>query len=138
VVQNLVECGEYNRPDNAYESLDAVIKDLHLLLLDPSRFLFNHEFVFESNGRTQQKPLLFREDTLYGRDNEVSLITKAFCRVSSGKSEAFFVGGFSGSGKSRLVDSLTDRIDAAGGYILTHKFDQKSERPLGEEKVAIK
>jgi predicted ATPase len=131
VVQNLLDCVEENRPDNAYDSLDAAIKDLHLLLLDPSRFLFNHEDILENNGSAQQQ-LLFREDTLYGREKEVSLITDAFCRVSSGKSEAFFIGGFSGSGKSRLVNSLTARIDAVEGYVLTHKFDEKSERPLLE------
>ena len=35
VIQNLVDCGEDDRPDNAYDSLDEVIKDLHLLMLDP-------------------------------------------------------------------------------------------------------
>jgi predicted ATPase len=70
--------------------------------------------------------LPFREHQLYGREHEVSSITEAFCRVSGGMSEAFFIGGFSGSGKSRLVDGLTARVDAVGGYVLTHKFDQMS------------
>ena len=38
----------------------------------------------------------FREGKVYGRDNEVSLITDAFCRVSAGENEAFFIGGYSG------------------------------------------
>mmetsp|Transcript_7945 Transcript_7945/g.17919 ORF Transcript_7945/g.17919 Transcript_7945/m.17919 type:complete len:1329 (+) Transcript_7945:91-4077(+) len=129
LVQNLLECGEGNRPDEAYDSLEAVIKDLHLLLLDPSRFLFDHEPTPE-NGNIQ---LSFREEKLYGRENEVSSITDAFCRVSSGKSEAFFIKGFSGSGKSMLVNSLKARVDMAEGYVLIHKFDQMSkERPLLE------
>ncbi|KAL7543351.1 hypothetical protein ACHAXR_012671 [Thalassiosira sp. AJA248-18] len=132
LVQNLLECGEGDRPEDAYDSLDSVIKDLHLLLLDPSRFLFDHEPTLE-NGSIQ---LSFRKHLLYGRENEVSSITDAFCRVSSGKSEAFFIGGFSGSGKSMLVNSLTARVDMTEGYVLTHKFDQKytrsKERPLLE------
>jgi len=123
VIQNLLDCEEdSNRPDNAYECLEAVIKDLHLLLLDPERFLFNSEPTdYDTNGRVMPS---FREHTLYGRDNEVMMITEAFCRVSGGECESLFVGGFSGSGKSRLVHGLMNRLDAAGGYILLHKFDQ--------------
>ena len=89
VVRNLLECGMVNRPDDAYECLDAVSKDLHLLLLDPMRFLFNRE-ITSDDGSVQ---LSFRKHTLYGREEEVSLITEAFCMVSSGRSEAAFVGG---------------------------------------------
>jgi hypothetical protein len=134
VIQNLLDCGEDDRPDNTYDSLEEVIKDLHLLLLDPSRFLFNHEPTYDDNGRTK---LLFREHQLYGRENEVALITEAFCRVSSGKSESCFIGGFSGSGKSRLVNGLTARVDVAGGYVLTHKFDQLSQEKTMLEVVAM-
>jgi len=41
VIQSLLECGNDNRSDDAYDSLEAVIKDLHLLLLDPNCFLFD-------------------------------------------------------------------------------------------------
>ena len=120
LVQNLIECHDEHRPENAYESLDGAVKDLHLVLLDPCRFLF-HCAPPAENGVV---PLSFREHKLYGREKEMASITDAFCRVSGGKIEAFFVGGFSGSGKSRLVNSLTARIDIAEGYVLTHKFDQ--------------
>ncbi|KAL7548021.1 hypothetical protein ACHAWF_011302 [Thalassiosira exigua] len=129
LVKNLLDCGEDDRPDHAYDTLDTVVKDLHLLLLDPNRFLFDHAPKLE-NGRAK---LSFRKRKLYGRENEVTSITDAFCRVSAGKSEAFFIGRFSGSGKSMLVDSLTARVDVAEGYVVTHKFDQMSkERPLFE------
>ncbi|KAL3817371.1 hypothetical protein ACHAXA_005006 [Cyclostephanos tholiformis] len=134
VIQNLLDCGEDDRPDNAYDSIDAVINDLHLLLLDPSRFLFNHEPVYDDNGRIT---LSFREHQLYGREHEVSLITETFCRVSSGKSESLFIGGFSGSGKSRLVNGLTARVDSVGGYALTHKFDQMFQEKSMLDMVAL-
>ena len=124
VIQDLLDCGKVDQPDDAYDSLDEVIKDLHLLLLDPSRFLFNQELLYDDDGR---KKLLFREHKLYGRENEVSLIMDAFCRVSRGKRESLFIGGFSGSGKSRLVNSLTARENISGGYVLTHKFHQMLE-----------
>jgi hypothetical protein len=124
VIHNLLDCGEDDHPENAYQSLDAAILDLHLLLLDPIRFLFNHEPTYDNDGRTE---LSFREHKIYGREDEVSLITDAFCRVSDGKRESLFIGGFSGSGKSRLVNGLTARVDVAGGYVLTLKFDQMSQ-----------
>ena len=123
LIQNLTDCGgDGSRPGNAYDSLESVIKDLHLLLLDPERFLFDNEPTHrDTNGRIMPS---FREHTLYGRDNEVFTITEAFCRVSGGDCESLFIGGFSGSGKSRLVNDLTERVGAVGGYVLSHKFDQ--------------
>lgn len=59
--------------------------------------------------------LRIREGKLYGRENEVSLITDAFCRVSSGENEAFFIGGYSGSGKTMIVQSLEGPVNVAGG-----------------------
>ena len=133
MTQNLLECalrGNGNDDQlhnhNAYESLAAGGEDLHLLLLDPDRFLFDNR-----NHSTDNMQLLYRSDKLYGRDKEETLITDAFCRVSRGKSEAFFIGGFSGSGKSMLVDSLRDRVKCVGGYVTKHKFDAMSrEKPL--------
>jgi hypothetical protein len=130
MTQNLLECalkkGDNGQSDDAYESFGDVCADLHLLLLDPDRFLFDDE-----NQNTGNVKLLYRRGKLYGRDKEETLITDAFCRVSRGKSEAFFIGGFSGSGKSMLVNSLTDRVDVVGGYVIKHKFDPMSrEKPL--------
>jgi hypothetical protein len=133
-IQNLLDCGEDDRSDNAYDSLEEVIKDLHLLMLDPNRFLFNHEPAYDNNGRIK---LSFREHQLYGREDEVTSITEAFCRVSSGKSESLFIGGFSGSGKSRLVNGLTARVAVSGGYVLILKFDLLSQERLMLEVVAM-
>jgi hypothetical protein len=94
LVQNLLECGSDDNdggPAHSYQNLESVVKDLHLLLLDPLRFLFDKH---GSNGVVE---LDFREETLYGRDEEVTKIQEAFCRVSGdGHSEAIFIGGHSG------------------------------------------
>ncbi|KAK1741510.1 putative AAA ATPase [Skeletonema marinoi] len=130
MTQNLLESAlreDGGQLHDAYESLRAVGEDLHLLLLDPDRFLFDDE----SHSIQNDVQLLYRKDKLYGRDKEETLITDAFCRVSRGKSEAFFIGGFSGSGKSMLVNSLRDRVKCVGGYTIKHKFDPMSqEKPL--------
>ena len=79
---------------DSYAALEAVSADIHLLLSDPPCFLFDLHDAASQGGSVQ---LSFREHKLYGREKEVSLITDAFCRVSSGKNEAIFIGGFSGS-----------------------------------------
>ncbi len=104
------------------------------MLLDPSQFLVDKDPIYDELGN----PLLsYREHKLYGRDKEVWLITEEFCRVSSGKSKSFFIGGFLGSGKSRLVNGLTARVDVSGGYVLSHKFNQMSQEKSMLEVVAM-
>ena len=110
---------------DAYTSLEDVAKDLHLLLLEPDRFLFDKEV--DSSSTSESIQLCFREGKLYGRDKEESLITDAFVRVSRGTSEAVLIGGFSGSGKSMLVNSLGSKVGAVGGYVIKYKFDNISQ-----------
>jgi len=80
LVSNLIDVQE------EYICLDDVIADLHLALNDPEVFLFDLE------GTISQ----IRRGKLYGREKEIQLITDSFCRVSQGKNEAFFIGGYSG------------------------------------------
>eukprot|EP00578_Thalassiosira_sp_NH16_P001854 CAMPEP_0181137228 /NCGR_PEP_ID=MMETSP1071-20121207/33599_1 /TAXON_ID=35127 /ORGANISM="Thalassiosira sp., Strain NH16" /LENGTH=1245 /DNA_ID=CAMNT_0023223979 /DNA_START=76 /DNA_END=3809 /DNA_ORIENTATION=- len=122
LVQNLID------GHDEYPSLDSVSSDIHLLLGDPDCFLFDLDSYNVQGGSMQ---LQIKKGKLYGREKEVSSITEAFCRVSSGKNEAFFLGGYSGSGKTMLVQSLIARVDVAGGYVLTQKVEQMSkESPL--------
>ncbi|KAL7543378.1 hypothetical protein ACHAXR_013105 [Thalassiosira sp. AJA248-18] len=136
LVKNLLDCGwDEFCPDDAVPSLKAASDDLHLLLQDPGRFLFDR--ILSSGGPHQGEGkggimLDIKQNKLYGREEEQSRITDVFCRVSlTGESEALFIEGFSGSGKSKLVQSVVSYVDVAGGYIVQKKFDQISqERPM--------
>jgi len=69
MTQNLLECdlrGDIGQSDDAYESFGGVCEDLHLLLLDPDRFLFDNE----ATHTDSDMQLLYRKDKLYGRDKE--------------------------------------------------------------------
>ena len=132
MMKNLLESAAESGGD-AYETVGEVGEDLHLLLFDPDRFLFDHEAQSADNMQLQ-----YRKEKLYGRDKEETLITDTFCRVTRGKSEAFFIGGFSGSGKSMLVDTLRVRVKNVGGYVIKHKFDAMSQvRPLSGVIAAV-
>ncbi len=104
-------------------TLDVASKDLHLILLDPDSFLVDRYFK-PVDGKVS---LRIRKDKLYGRDSERSLITSTFCRVkTSGKSEALFIGGYSGSGKTRLVENVLKYIDGVSCHVVSHKSDESS------------
>ena len=88
ILRDLLSCESVElarRSETAYVSLDTVIDDMHLLLLDPSRFVFdmNHQ--------------LSTDTKMYGRSSEATTLLNAYYRVTaSGKSEALLVKGFSG------------------------------------------
>jgi len=61
---------------------------------------------------------------LYGREQEVETLLAAFDRVSSGATEIMLVSGYSGIGKSALVQEVYKPITKARGYFIAGKFDQ--------------
>lgn len=63
-------------------------------------------------------------EKLYGRDREVCLLIDTFARVSAGNTEVMLVKGYSGIGKSSLVNEIRKPIVGARGYFISGKFDQ--------------
>ena len=61
---------------------------------------------------------------LYGREQEVGRLMDAFDRVSSGRTEMMLVCGYSGIGKSSLVNEMHKPIVRQRGYFISGKFDQ--------------
>jgi PAS domain S-box-containing protein len=70
-------------------------------------------------------------EKLYGRESEVATLLAAFERVSAGNTELMLVSGFSGIGKTALVDEVHKPIVRQRGYFIKGKFDQlKRNIPL--------
>ncbi|MHC5767699.1 MAG: ATP-binding sensor histidine kinase [Nostoc sp.] len=63
-------------------------------------------------------------EKLYGRETEVDKLLKAFERVSAGNSEMILVAGFSGIGKTAVVNEVHKPIVKQRGYFIKGKFDQ--------------
>jgi predicted ATPase/class 3 adenylate cyclase/tRNA A-37 threonylcarbamoyl transferase component Bud32 len=61
---------------------------------------------------------------LYGREPEVANLMAAFDRASQGNSEVMLVAGYSGIGKSALVQEIYKPITQKRGYFISGKFDQ--------------
>ena len=63
-------------------------------------------------------------EKLYGREEEVQTLLDAFDRVAEGASELMLVAGFSGIGKTAVVNEVHKPIVKQRGYFIKGKFDQ--------------
>ena len=63
-------------------------------------------------------------EKLYGRENEVNQLLTAFERVSTGQTEMMLVAGFSGIGKTAVVNEVHKPIVRQRGYFIKGKYDQ--------------
>nr|WP_323808785.1 serine/threonine-protein kinase PknK [Nostoc sphaeroides] len=63
-------------------------------------------------------------DKLYGREVEVETLLEAFENVSLGATEITLVAGFSGIGKTAVVNEVHKPIVRQHGYFIKGKFDQ--------------
>ncbi len=60
---------------------------------------------------------------LYGREKEIEMLLASFERVSLGACELMLVAGYSGIGKSALVQEVYKPITGSRGYFIAGKFD---------------
>ncbi|MEH2183936.1 ATP-binding sensor histidine kinase [Nostoc sp.] len=63
-------------------------------------------------------------EKLYGRESEVTTLLQAFERVANGTAEMMLVAGFSGIGKTAVVNEVHKPITRQQGYFIKGKFDQ--------------
>ena len=63
-------------------------------------------------------------EKLYGRETEVQTLLDAFDRVAQGSSELMLVAGFSGIGKTAVINEVHKPITQQKGYFIKGKFDQ--------------
>uniref|UniRef100_UPI001CFD3436 ATP-binding protein n=1 Tax=Microseira wollei TaxID=467598 RepID=UPI001CFD3436 len=63
-------------------------------------------------------------EKLYGRETEVQALLDAFQRVSQGDTELMLVAGFSGIGKTAVINEVHKPIVRQRGYFIKGKYDQ--------------
>ena len=63
-------------------------------------------------------------EKLYGRETEIKALLEAFDRISEGTCEIMLVAGFSGIGKTAVVNEVHKPIVRQRGYFIKGKFDQ--------------
>jgi predicted ATPase/signal transduction histidine kinase/CheY-like chemotaxis protein/tRNA A-37 threonylcarbamoyl transferase component Bud32 len=122
IIMKLLE----KNPEERYQSCFGVIQDL-----------LHCKNILETKGEDYLRTELFKvgesdltsifqiPEKLYGRENEVSELLSSFKFVeSTGKSKITLISGYSGVGKSSLIQEIYKPITAAHGYFLSGKFEQ--------------
>ncbi|MEG4963438.1 MULTISPECIES: AAA family ATPase [unclassified Microcoleus] len=79
--------------------------------------------VFEI-GRRDMCDRFLIPDKLYGRETDAATLLQAFERVSNGATEMMLVAGFSGIGKTAVVNEVHKPIVRQRGYFIKGKYDQ--------------
>ena len=108
-------------PEERYQTASGLEADLRLCLEQ-----------WQSHGRIDPFPLgahdrsdqLLIPEKLYGREREIDALLAAFDRVTQGALELVLVSGYSGVGKSSVVNELHQAIVPARGLFAAGKFDQ--------------
>ncbi|MGL5508093.1 MAG: AAA family ATPase, partial [Microcoleaceae cyanobacterium] len=75
-------------------------------------------------GRRDWSDRFLIPEKLYGRQGEVETLLNAFERVANGTAELMLVAGFSGIGKTAVVNEVHKPIVRQRGYFIKGKFDQ--------------
>jgi len=78
---------------------------------------------FQLGERDKSDRFLIPEK-LYGRETEVKTLLHAFDRVAGGATEMMLVAGYSGVGKTAVVNEVHKPIVKQRGYFIKGKFDQ--------------
>lgn len=75
-------------------------------------------------GQQDQSSQLQIPEKLYGREAEIDILMTAFEKINQGNKELILVAGYSGIGKSALVNEIHKPIIKNRGYFIAGKFEQ--------------
>ena len=117
IIMKLLE----KNPEDRYQTASGIKADLEkcLIQLQSKQKIDNFPL-----GQQDASGQLLIPQKLYGRETEVSELMAAFQRVSQGAGETLLISGYSGIGKSALVNEIHKPIVAQRGYFISGKFDQ--------------
>jgi len=80
-------------------------------------------------GEADYASRLIFPQKLYGRESERKELENAYESVCQDTSSIVFVGGYSGIGKTALVEEIQRPVSEKGGYFIEGKFDQLVTTP---------
>lgn len=121
IVSNIVMRLLAKTAEDRYQSAWGLMADLEECM-----------YQLQNTGQIEKFPLA-RQDIsdkfqipqkLYGREKEIQTLMETFVRVGEGRTEMMLIGGYSGIGKSVLVQEISKTIIRKHGNFIWGKFDQ--------------
>ncbi|MEP6518259.1 trifunctional serine/threonine-protein kinase/ATP-binding protein/sensor histidine kinase [Microcoleus vaginatus] len=107
--------------EKRYQSALGLKHDLEICLLQLQKTATIEDFEL---GKRDISDRFTIPEKLYGREKEVDQLLAAFERVSLGATEMMLVAGFSGIGKTAVVNEVHKPIVRQRGYFIKGKYDQ--------------
>ncbi|QKQ76332.1 ATP-binding sensor histidine kinase [Nostoc sp. TCL240-02] len=107
--------------EDRYQSALGLKHDLHLCIEQLKEIGKIEHF---SIGKQDLSDRFAIPEKLYGREQEVKILLEGFERVANGASEFMLVAGFSGIGKTAVVNEVHKPIVRQRGYFIKGKYDQ--------------
>ena len=107
--------------EDRYQSAFGIRHDLERCQQDLQRTGHIDEFPLATKDFSEKLQI---PQKLYGREKEIKHLINAFNQVSEADSGLMLVAGYSGTGKSSLVQEVHKAIVEKRGYFIEGKFDQ--------------
>jgi PAS domain S-box-containing protein len=117
IVRKLME----KNAEDRYQSADGLRRDLVHCLTCLER---DHQVEPFDLGREDYSDRFLIPQTLYGIDAQKNILLDAFRRVADGKAGCVMVTGYSGVGKTSLVNEIHKPMTEHHGFFISGKFDQ--------------
>lgn len=103
-------------PSERYQSAIGIQQDLEAVAKgNDETFLLGREDVYDTLNISQK---------LYGRQDEIKFLLSAYDRISQGAVEALMVRGYSGIGKTMLINEVHKPMIKHKGYFISGKCNQ--------------
>jgi len=121
IVSQIVSKLMAKNAENRYQTAWGIKQDLEKCLVQLQETDSIEEFALGTRDITDR---FLIPEKLYGRETEVFNLLAAFERVSTGSAEMMLVAGFSGIGKTAIVNEVHKPIARQRGYFIKGKYDQ--------------
>ncbi|MEG4168640.1 MULTISPECIES: AAA family ATPase [unclassified Microcoleus] len=121
IVSQIVSKLMAKNAENRYQTALGLKQDLEMCLVQLQETESIEEFELGTLDITDH---FLIPEKLYGRETEVFNLLAAFERVRNASAEMMLVAGFSGIGKTAVVNEVHKPIARQGGYFIKGKYDQ--------------
>lgn len=117
VIMKLME----KRAERRYQTAQGLLNDLVAIR---AAWLDRSDSAGMQLGKRDISPRFQVAQKIYGREKEINLLLEAFKRVAAGGTELLLVGGYSGIGKTALVNEVHKGLAGKHGRFISGKHDQ--------------
>ncbi|QFY41666.1 AAA family ATPase [Candidatus Methylospira mobilis] len=123
-------------PDHRYQSAAGLVHDLAVM----QECVKRKKFLDDIPLKRGDAPLTLRPPRrLYGRDHELNRLIRALSDAIAGPSQALFVAGYSGIGKTSFIQEVYRPLTLHAGLFIGGKFNQlQRERPFSAPAQALR